>query len=644
MIGIARAAAMLAVGMALPLPPGPQANSTRHFKSHKSKTLSAMYFFRRWFDPSIKSKLDHSAAVPWTAPPTAEQLGEVVQRHWQGACPDDEAVGWVMLDGELGTDGAHRAVLKLTDGHLHFAATAGGQMLLLDPAPRCRSTLSARRLRGDAEAGEEEDIMDVSTDELVHDCIKMFTREVKRHCGSELHAKPITAALEVVGGFEVRVHAEISKPNVFAEPAIHRIICWYEPEGMEPPPAPGTALSKSEMTPEEAAGMTGTVEMFGNICTSFAANGVNPSLAHALRLFQMNGGVGGELSFARGYRHVYDHVPAWVDELQVKNAWMPPQDVDLTKKYSTCFPETVIRAQGACGSCWAFASASSFMANVCIAGRGTKSMISTRQRMEVSVQRLMSCNPEGFGCKGGHAMAAGAALGTAGPGRELLIPYKCGGGSSIDHFKVASTACDKKPWGGSSATCDRGSGNADWVFGGLTVVRGEEDMRLAIARGNTMYCGMSVYQNFQTHSQAHGVYDRLEGAKLGGHAMVLVGYGQLSSRKKYWLVQNSWGASWGAGGYVKILRGENLGGIEKQAFLLAGWPVGFEPPNRSLEDKLATQLASFGIVIDKSHLKVAAFFALIVIIGMIASICRCITGQKGAYSQVQPGQYPGGPY
>jgi cathepsin L len=38
-----------------------------------------------------------------------------------------------------------------------------------------------------------------------------------------------------------------------------------------------------------------------------------------------------------------------------------------------------------------------------------------------------------------------------------------------------------------------------------------------------------------------------------GHAVLLVGYGQLGNGKRYWKVRNSWGANWGENGYVRLL-------------------------------------------------------------------------------------------
>ena len=53
-----------------------------------------------------------------------------------------------------------------------------------------------------------------------------------------------------------------------------------------------------------------------------------------------------------------------------------------------------------------------------------------------------------------------------------------------------------------------------------------------------------------------GVYDGNCGADVD-HAIQLVGYGTnkgLLATKDYWLVRNSWGASWGEKGYIRIER------------------------------------------------------------------------------------------
>lgn len=40
------------------------------------------------------------------------------------------------------------------------------------------------------------------------------------------------------------------------------------------------------------------------------------------------------------------------------------------------------------------------------------------------------------------------------------------------------------------------------------------------------------------------------------HAVVLVGYGK-ENGQKYWLVRNSWSASWGENGYIKLARSDD---------------------------------------------------------------------------------------
>jgi hypothetical protein len=56
--------------------------------------------------------------------------------------------------------------------------------------------------------------------------------------------------------------------------------------------------------------------------------------------------------------------------------------------------------------------------------------------------------------------------------------------------------------------------------------------------------------------------------QIGGHALLIVGYGTRDDGVKFWVVQNSWGQNWGNKGQLKIERGVNAWGIESFVYSL----------------------------------------------------------------------------
>jgi len=80
-----------------------------------------------------------------------------------------------------------------------------------------------------------------------------------------------------------------------------------------------------------------------------------------------------------------------------------------------------------------------------------------------------------------------------------------------------------------------------------------------LVNNGPMYVAFSVYSDFPTYKS--GVYKHTSGSFLGGHAVLMVGYGELNG-EKYWKIKNSWNEQWGDGGHFLISRGNNECGIE----------------------------------------------------------------------------------
>jgi KDEL-tailed cysteine endopeptidase len=82
-------------------------------------------------------------------------------------------------------------------------------------------------------------------------------------------------------------------------------------------------------------------------------------------------------------------------------------------------------------------------------------------------------------------------------------------------------------------------------------VNSETALETAIAQTPVSVAVEADQSVFQFYSG--GVMDSACGTQLD-HGVLAVGYGVLGG-KEYYLVKNSWGASWGANGYILLGRG-----------------------------------------------------------------------------------------
>ena len=143
---------------------------------------------------------------------------------------------------------------------------------------------------------------------------------------------------------------------------------------------------------------------------------------------------------------------------------------------------------------------------------------------------------------------------------NCLAPFwiGCGTGWSVEpalaalvKTGVVDEAC--YPWVPGGARCWERC--EDWKkrvtkIAGSVHLTEPEDMKVWLATRGALVATMTSYEDL--YSYAGGIYEHIEGAKMGGHAVSCVGYNDV---ERYWICKNSWGA-WGEGGFFRIRYGQ----------------------------------------------------------------------------------------
>jgi C1A family cysteine protease len=189
---------------------------------------------------------------------------------------------------------------------------------------------------------------------------------------------------------------------------------------------------------------------------------------------------------------------------------------------------TPVKNQGSCGSCWAFSTTGAL--------EGAK-FIKTGELVALSEQNLLDCDHTDLGCDGGlmdNAFKFDEK--TGGLCSEADYPY-------LQRQGTCKTNCTDVP------------GTIVSTF--LDVPPGDERSLLSALAMQPISVAIQASQFvFQFYKSGVLTDDSCGKAADVDHGVLAVGYGtDLDTQAPYFLVKNSWGASWGDSGYVKLGRG-----------------------------------------------------------------------------------------
>jgi len=215
---------------------------------------------------------------------------------------------------------------------------------------------------------------------------------------------------------------------------------------------------------------------------------------------------------------------------------------------------TPVKNQQRCGSCWAFSTTGSMEGAY---------QISTGNLVSFSEEDLVQCDHNGDqGCQGGLMDNAFEWIQKNGICTESSYPYTSGSGVT--------------------GTCKKSCTPVATNTGHHDVPAKDEDALKSAAASTPVSVAIEADKSaFQLYKS--GVLDSSScGTKLD-HGVLVVGYGtDSSSGKDYWKVKNSWGATWGEEGFVRMVQGKNMCGIAQQASYPTGVKaMGPVPPSPS---------------------------------------------------------------
>ncbi|KAJ5076046.1 cysteine protease rdl2-related [Anaeramoeba ignava] len=199
---------------------------------------------------------------------------------------------------------------------------------------------------------------------------------------------------------------------------------------------------------------------------------------------------------------------------------------------------TPVKDQGQCGSCWTFSTTG--MIEGCTVADGGK-------LISLSEQEIVDCDDGGYGCNGGWPYQAMAwVTSNGGLCSEQAYPYK---------------AYDQN--------CQKSSCQSVSTLNAHAQYSSETEMMNKIQTYGPISIAVDA-ENSAFMYYTSGVVTASECPDDGlDHAILITGY-NTDANPPYWIVKNSWAASWGQQGYIWLEYGKNTCGLADQAWYGTG--------------------------------------------------------------------------
>jgi len=188
---------------------------------------------------------------------------------------------------------------------------------------------------------------------------------------------------------------------------------------------------------------------------------------------------------------------------------------------------TDVKNQGMCGSCWAF----SVTGNV----EGQQA-ITNGKLVSLSEQELVDCDKLDGGCGGGFMENAYKTLMDIG-GLETEAEYGYDGEDEACKFNRSKVAVR--------------------VSGGVEISEDEEEMAKWLLENGPISIALNAFaMQFYMGGVSHPFSFLCSPSGLD-HGVLIVGFGVHTTRfthrrQPFWIIKNSWGPSWGEGGFIRL--------------------------------------------------------------------------------------------